>query len=441
MKSGRIVTNPKIDSLLREGRLEDALAEPISEPVAEDPLRRWFAKDRSGEVGVRRDAVFGSLVLGEILYDYIRIDPTVVEGIDFARSDDLSNIFGLNDFAEKVLAKGADSLAGDLNQLHGYVAERIVAQHLNALGHCIEFPGSSSQEGFDLLVDGNEFQVKCTANVDLVREHCERFPGIPVYVNHELGEDVADMPNVIVDDGLSCEDVRAQTTATLHRADDIDDFDIPWIALAFAASFELREYLRGNNDVESAIVNILTDTGARSLGGGIGHVAGYGLGLVFGPAGALVGPTLGGIVGASVGRRWISRQARRLFTIDNERRLREAMDAFSDRAARVMPEKIDAWADKARTLGDSLRGGSSNRTAVATYVGTRIGDDIKYFQARQRDLEARVYRQLEDPIRACMSLLTLYRRAAVHPIKVQDEMRELLELTNRLAERRKHLRI
>lgn len=53
------------------------------------------------------------------------------------------------------------SIAGAMERLEGYTAERIVAAHLVAQGHIVEFADIPNQEGWDILVDGHPIQVKC----------------------------------------------------------------------------------------------------------------------------------------------------------------------------------------------------------------------------------------------------------------------------------------
>src|SRR5690606_24689279 len=82
----------------------------------------------------------------ESIHDYIRLDPRVMEGVDFARSDDLSSLFAFSQFSKTM---DLSSHSGDLAQLQGYVAEGMVAAELQAKGHDVEFPEASNQAGWD----------------------------------------------------------------------------------------------------------------------------------------------------------------------------------------------------------------------------------------------------------------------------------------------------
>ena len=51
--------------------------------------------------GTKEDFAYAGITSGDFLYDYIRIDPVVVEGIDFARTDDLHNFLSFAHFAKQ----------------------------------------------------------------------------------------------------------------------------------------------------------------------------------------------------------------------------------------------------------------------------------------------------------------------------------------------------
>ena len=118
--------------------------------------------------------------------------------MDFARKDDIADMFSFAYFSEKI---NIESL-GDINQLKGYVAERLIAQELQSQGYEVEFPESSNQAGYDLLINNEPFQVKCGESPSLVQDHFEKYPDIPVLVNEELGEYFLDSDKVFPVTGI-----------------------------------------------------------------------------------------------------------------------------------------------------------------------------------------------------------------------------------------------
>lgn len=82
--------------------------------------------------------------VGEFLYDYMMINPIVVQGLDFARSEDLSSLFTLSQFSSQI---DTITLTGDIAQLQGFVDEQMIAAELQAKGHDVEFPTTSQRDG------------------------------------------------------------------------------------------------------------------------------------------------------------------------------------------------------------------------------------------------------------------------------------------------------
>ena len=102
--------------------------------------------------------------MGDLLYSLAAIDPHVVAAADFSSKEDVANSF---DFAAHLLGRMADrwhvreSFDGLVSSQKGFVMEQLVAAKLATDGHAIEFPDASNQPGWDLIVDGQPFQVKC----------------------------------------------------------------------------------------------------------------------------------------------------------------------------------------------------------------------------------------------------------------------------------------
>ena len=94
-------------------------------------------RDRASRLAKLLDgetASYAVLSVGDLLYDSFRIDPLAVEGIDFARAADLSDILRLAHFSEGLSELSARAQAGNIAQLQGYVAERVAAHALLASG-------------------------------------------------------------------------------------------------------------------------------------------------------------------------------------------------------------------------------------------------------------------------------------------------------------------
>lgn len=417
----------------QEHMLARALSKPLVQQSEEERLRGLLS-------GGRGDAAFAGLVVGDFLYDYLRIDPLVMEGIDFARAADLSDPLLFADFANRQASLMAVGEGDSLSRLQGYVAERIVAQHMAEAGHEVSFPETSNQRGYDLLVDGQPFQVKCTQSSSYIQEHLEKYPDIPVIVNAEQAERFADVPGVYVDPGLSVGTVREMTKDAIADGADILSFEVPWFALAVATAVEIRELYRFRTGLSQAVVNIATDTAGRAGGGLIGAplVATIGS-AAFGPAGSVVGALAGAVVGGFLGGR-IARTGRAMLMRGESDEVRSAARALAAAAAAEMPGKLDAWRKKQEQVSQLNFKSTENQGAVEAirnWLRKKLRDDERYFMWQQRALE-RIAEGTgrKDPYDLAREVVDLIGRAGIHQHKLQDEYRALAEALKKLNRRR-----
>ena len=173
--------NPYQDIASRIEELEDreiseVLEAPVVEKSKKEVLRDTLFDSGSEEITEGKEegdlyweAAAGTLTVGDLLYDISRIDPQVLEATDFARTEDLSNVFEYSFFADRVSGRREAAYEGSISNQQGYVAERIAAQQQQSMGKEVEIPKDSNQEGYDLLINGQKFQVKCHKDADGVR--------------------------------------------------------------------------------------------------------------------------------------------------------------------------------------------------------------------------------------------------------------------------------
>ena len=133
-----MITNEQFWAYWRQGKFEEALACTVQQPVAQKKGALLFQK-----AATETNAI-ATVSVGEFLFDYMMVNPTVVEGLDFARSEDLSSLLQLSNFASGVDTSVA---TGDMAQLQGYVAEQMIAQELGLAGYDVTFPQTSNQAG------------------------------------------------------------------------------------------------------------------------------------------------------------------------------------------------------------------------------------------------------------------------------------------------------
>lgn len=419
MMSNDRLPNPQLAGLLRDGRLPEALSCPI---LAQDRRNRL-----RGFVSPGKDAAFAGLTFGDLVYDALRVDPMVMDAIDFSRTLDLSDVFGFAAFARGVGELPNDAYEGSVSQMQGYVAERIAAQHLSDAGHDVTFPSTSNQQGWDLLVDGQPFQVKCVSGVGPIHGHSAVNPDIPLIVNAERAADVADLPGVYVDPLLSVDAVRELTETALRHGAEVADFETPWIALAVASAAEVRGLVRGEGRLEDSLINITTDVGGRIAGGTAGHWAGGLLGAyLFGPAGAIVIGGLGVVAGGIGGSRMIRRTRLVLSKAEADCVVKAAQE-LGEAALQAYPAKSEAWAQKQAQLADAFDRNSVPRP-ISQGMLDRLADESRYLDARTKTLKELLWRRGRvGPSEYCQAVLLQIRRMAIHPSRIDRELSRLAD--------------
>jgi hypothetical protein len=234
-----------------------------------------------------------------------RIDLGVVDALDFSSARDLSDFGDLKDEVSRHMGD-MDDPSGWYHRLHGYVAERAAGHAMEAAGHTVEFPDTPNQEGFDLLVDGEPFQVKSGLDAHAVSDHLAHHPDIPVFTTPDVA---AHFPHDHAVIGLHELDHSAIDSSIHGTFDAIDhghitgDFHFPWITGTISGWREAKLLGNGDTTFGSAARNWGLDVAGTGGGGLVGAKAGAILLSVLGPVGAGIGAALGGIGGALWGRR------------------------------------------------------------------------------------------------------------------------------------------
>jgi len=372
---------------------------------------------------LKQTAAVTGVSIGELIYDYIMIDPVVVRGLDFARSEDLSSLFSLSQFSSRI---DTDRLTGDMAQLQGYVAEQMIAAELQAKGHDVEFPDTSNNPGWDLLVDGQPFQVKSLADPAGVREHLAAYPDIPVYVNEELTPYFEGHPNVYVS-GISREEVLEATRTTMTHAEDLLDFEIPWIAAAVSSVYNAKRVWKDELSIQQAVFHIASDTSSKVLLGALGQKAGVIAGtMLFGPAGGIAGAMFGAYAGASQGAR-LSTGVKRLFSKKQEQDLIEALEKLVMKVDKQINRKLEIKQRKLERLASELEDTAANRS-IWLEAQIRARKEWQYARNKQQELQAlmeSIRHSHGDPREALPRALSVIARTGVHPIHFQDELKRL----------------
>jgi len=178
------------------------------------------------------------------LYQIAKIDHRVIEAVKF-ESEGSPSVFELKDVVGQITED-----SGAWERLKGYVGEQFSADILSKQGYVVELADSPTQVGYDLLIDGDKYQVKTTLSTGYVKEHLEKYPDIPVIVPEELQNSVLlGNDNVIFLSGFSHETANNMTKNGLEELNKIGDFTsfVPF-PLITASVIGYQEYKNVRNN-------------------------------------------------------------------------------------------------------------------------------------------------------------------------------------------------
>lgn len=231
-----------------------------------------------------------------MLWTYSQIDSQVLNAITFSSQNNPTDFSDLQDIANNI-----SHSEGALNRLTGYVAEQQVAINLIRSGHTVETANTSTQRGWDLLVDGSQVQVKCTLDSNYVLNHFKENPNIPVIVNRELANEIGNHPLVQVDDQLSYYNIQEITSKSIESMNNFDSIydliPIPVLSIVFA-TFKHSKLLKFSEpNIKQFAFNTGIEVGTKTVGMVSGKVIGATIGSVAGPIGTIVGASTFAYIG------------------------------------------------------------------------------------------------------------------------------------------------
>lgn len=402
-----MITNEKFWQYWREGDFEAALNCSM-----EKKEKRRGSLFRTK---VTETSVIGLISAGEFLYDYCMIDPTASEGIDFARSEDLSHLLALSNFASTI---DTQNLTGDMAQLQGYVAERMIAQQLTASGHDVEFPTTSNQAGWDILVDGQPFQVKCGVSSAIVERHFEKYPDIPIYVNQELASSYANNP-LVYSTAVTREEVIETTEQTLKHASDLTDFEIPWITFGVSSLSNAKRVYKEGITFTTATRNVALDTASRATTAAVGKVALGLVGNVILPgAGGIVFPIVGAYLGMKQGGK-ISVSMKKMFAKKEHADFSAALKQLIEKMQGVLSYKEQLKVRKWQTLQPQFS--SEIHDTFSNYHT----EDMTSLHNVKSQLEVIEQNISNDPFHAFERIVTVLGTAGIHEHALAKELKHV----------------
>lgn len=324
------------------------------------------------------------LFLGmDVFSAYRAVDESVYEGMSKLAGENLDS---LGDLSSKATSYEHDFYGlseSALSKVGGHVGESVFAESLQEKGMCVEWPESSNQAGWDLLVNGHEVNVKTVADASSLKEHFASYPDIPalipgdaanipenaINIGTEAGLDEFNqamedgVQNIVAfDPGVSGSEIMSQTeeaTDFLTGAGDIFDAFIPVVTLGFSSFREVKLLFNEHTNLASAAKNIGLDVLGSGGGGAAGVVIGAGIGSIFPGAGTIIGGIIGGIAGAIGGRKGTDAIKKRAFKKAFEE-YQTAYTQFNLRAEAIIKQANETIDSFKRDVSAEIKRGVQN---------------------------------------------------------------------------------
>lgn len=406
----------------------------------------WAHKSDGGRLAHvfsnRGDASFlVGFTFGDLIYDCTRIDPDVISAVDFARSKDISNVFDFAVFASKLSDLGEASFEGSLQQIKGYVGERFVAHQLQASGMEVEFPESATNPGFDLLVNGQPFQVKCTSTPGLVTRHFQKYPDMPVFVNEEIADTFQDNPLVHPISGYREDSIHEITIKSLDSGAEVLNFELPTALFGIHLSRQTFAVVKGETSIKQGAYNASTSTFITWASGTAGKtILSIPLGLQ-GGFGMVVGGYFGAIGCALAGYKMCGFVKTKLFARSESAFLLAAVSSYCEAAYKFSIESDEIYSRKKSNIFANLLKKNARSSQVFNFFSQKFNDEEAHFYKNQ-DLLRKASKNpkvLIDKdkgiISAPFNAMATSVKAKVHPSRLKKQYTELLTCTESLAQK------
>lgn len=423
-----------INSFLRQWKMaskhtQNALPEidPKLSDWTDQPIEYLYPylkekKDKNEELN--KTSWVTGLTIGDVLYSLAAIDPKVMEAADFSRVEDIDNRLSFSEFAQEISKMSPAGSLGATSNLKGYVSEQVVASQLALQGHNIELANTSNEPGWDILVDGEKFQIKSLSSNSGIRSHFESYD-YPVIANSELKEQIpSDLEDkVFFVDGFTDELVSDVTERSLSHGADMYEPDVPLIAIGVSTAFALHKYSSGKIRSDQAMEQVLLDGGTRVGLATLGGFLGSGIGLViYGPAGALIWGGLMPILAQSQTSRVKSKVQKLAKTkefVEWEENLEKKLDRLFGRINDNLNKKIDQLRTKYRQCGSGI---------ASDFLKRRFADEGRYLHEMKSEIVEIRNNNSQSMEDKSIDTIRFLAHSTIHPIIYQDELIQISDV-------------
>ena len=375
----------------------------------------------------------GGLTFADFIYDLASIDPRVIAAADFARKDDLSNVFDFAIFTESLDGLAEASLRGHHSNIMGYTAERIVASQLVQNGHIVEIPESATQPGYDLLVDGVEFQVKCIEpdNFHILEKHFEKYPDTPVFANLEIAPIIAEKSpewggKVFYVEDYTHEQASGLVSSSIEAGQELDDYGIVSSIALVSAVRNTIEWNKGEQSFQSATFNVFLDSLSKGGMALVGGYAGAGVGmLLFGPAGYYILGGVSSVLGATKGS-IITNHIDKVLSPERDENLKN----LSNKLLRKCNSKLN---DKIKLLNQKIL--SLPNVELSAYIRHRLEWERTFLKITIRRHNNLIKNDSINGNKKIIRALKFASESTIHPYCLQNEYNEIADVLEEKVDR------
>jgi len=402
------------------------LNQPIVQISLHDRLQSIIGKSYN-EYSKEINFSIATLTVGDLIYDMSRIDPLVIESVDFARKDDIADMFSFAYFSERIDIESV----GNISQLKGYVAERLVAQQLQSQGYEVEFPELSNQPGYDLLVNNEPFQVKCGESESLVNTHFEKYPDIPVLVNEELGQFFINNDKVFPIEGVRNDEITQLTIDNLESASEIIDYEIPLITIAIVSGKNIFSVFQNKIDIENAIGKTVEESTTRIVGGLTGSQLFMLGGMIWMPAAAVVGGAVGAVLGSITITKLVDKLKLMSFLKEETKAIDTAIKIIMEKSIIIAEKNLKIAEKKFYQTITILK--NKEQKNIIKYIEYRYNQEYKYriekieLMKKVVDTESIVLdEETSNILVSAQNAIIITEQVGVHPYNIISETSNLI---------------
>ena len=430
-------------------------------------LNKKIKKNSLYDKLLTEEGAYASLSVGDLLYDYLRVDPKVVEALDFSHPSLQKNYdYGIDNLNNPIKAgwfkkKRLEHFENESNNPEkswsqheardtGYYGERHYAHQFQAQGHEVRFPDDPNNPGFDLIVNETPIQSKLGSG-QLLDAHFKKYPNIKAVANNEAIEDhlrrhPENASNVIY--GGNGEEIQQHyhdnSDAMREILEDEEFFSLPIseavsIGLIISAGKNSYKFIQNKKSFGEALGDTGIDTASRA--GSITLFAGAGSIIIGtlsgGPYGYIAGKFVGGILGISSGRQFSTLIKHKFRCQDEQENLKNAIKNYLEKLSSILKKNINTFDIKHEHLEDHLSKGNKSTQEVWEFLKLKLENEKKYKEA----IEAKIKNSIGDifnPDKKAEYLSTLADEAiflgnkiGIGPSFLEEEANKLIEASKK----------